>query len=546
MVRVSAGIGSVVGVPGGAPVGASVPVRGAEHAGGASEHLEQRAQLWKTASLGVGHGAAQPLVNGHGVAISVRCERMRHTKIVATLGPATSRAEEIRALIDAGVDVFRLNFSHGSHEAHGAVVQRIRAAADAAGRAIGILQDLSGPKIRTGRLEGGRPLLLTPGDGLRIAAGDFEGRPGRIATTYAGLVASVRPGDTLLLDDGHIELRVEDADGQEIVATVVDGGTLGEHKGINAPGVPLPAEGLTAKDLDDLRFGAEVGADLLAVSFVRRAADITTARAALREAGAGQTPIVAKLERPEALDDIEGILDACDAIMVARGDLGLELPLERVPGVQKRLTRLARQHGRPVIVATQVFESMRTEPRPTRAEVSDAANAVDDGVDAIMLAGETAVGDYPERAVRTLDTVLREAETLPSSSPVTLEHAGALAGHGRALCESAVTLAGHAHAAGIVALTRSGETARLLAALRPPAPIYAATDRVKVARRLALLWGVAPVMADLDGDPTSTAARIGADLVARGLIPASSVIVVVGVNPDLAPGPSNFLKVQRV
>jgi pyruvate kinase len=471
---------------------------------------------------------------------------MRHTKIVATLGPATSSAQHIRALIEAGVDVFRLNFSHGTHEAHGTMAQRIRTAADAAGRSIAILQDLSGPKIRTGRLEGGRAITLTPGDTLCIVAGDIEGRPGRIGTTYAGLVAAVRPGNTLLLDDGHIELRVESSDGDEVRATVVDGGPLGEHKGINAPGVALPAEGLTAKDLEDLRFGAELGVDLLAVSFVRRAADIVAARAALRHAGAGQTPIIAKLERPEALDDIERILDACDAIMVARGDLGLELPLERVPGVQKRLTRLARQHGRPVIVATQVFESMRTEPRPTRAEVSDAANAVDDGVDAIMLAGETAVGEYPERAVRTLDAVLREAETLPSVSAVALEHAGALAGHGRALCESAVTLAGHADVAAIVARTRSGETARLLAALRPPAPVYAATDRVKVARRLALLWGVVPVMADLDSDSTTTAARIGADLVARGLIPARSVIVVVGVNPDLTPGPSNFLKVQRV
>jgi len=448
---------------------------------------------------------------------------VRHTKIIATLGPATFSTEAIADLIGAGVDVFRLNFSHGSHEVHGQVVTRIREAADAAGRAIAIMQDLSGPKIRTGPLEGGGPVTLEAGDELRIGTGEFEGGASRVSTTYAGLATSVKPGDRLLLDDGHIELRVEESDGSEIRTTVIDGGELGEHKGINAPGVELPAEALSAKDLDDLRFGAEAGVDLLAVSFVRRAADLRQAREALRQAGAGLTPIVAKIERPEALHDIENILDACDAIMVARGDLGLELPLEQVPGVQKRLTRMAREHSRPVIVATQVFESMREEPRPTRAEVSDAANAVDDGVDAIMLSGETAVGKYPVRAVQTLDAVLREAEHLPSPLVVPLEKVGKLAGHGRALCESAVTLASHAQAAAIVALTRGGETARLLAALRPRAGIYAATDRTKVARRLSLLWGVVPVIAELGDDATATVARIGADLVARGAIAPASV-----------------------
>ncbi len=471
---------------------------------------------------------------------------MRHTKIIATLGPATSSAEAITELVAAGVNVFRLNFSHGTHESHGQVVTRIREASDAAGRPITILQDLSGPKIRTGALQGGKPLILAPGDQFVVGTGDFMGRQGRISTTYKGLAASVKPGDTLLLDDGHLELRVDESDGAEIRTTVIDGGELGEHKGINAPGVALPAGGLTVKDLDDLRFGAAVGVDMLAVSFVRRASDLREAREALHTTGAGLTPIIAKLERPEALIEIENILDACDAIMVARGDLGLELPLERVPGVQKQLTRMARAQSRPVIVATQVFESMRTAPRPTRAEVSDAAGAVDDGVDAIMLAGETAVGQHPVRAVQMLDAVLREAERLSPRSAVTLETVGKRAGHGRALCESAVTLATHAQASAIVALTRSGETARLLAAHRPRAPIYAATDRIKVARRLSLLWGVVPVLAALGDDATTTVKRIGADLVAKAAIAPSSVIVVVAVNPDLSPGPSNFLKVQRV
>jgi pyruvate kinase len=448
--------------------------------------------------------------------------------------------------VDAGVDVFRLNFSHGSHEVHGEAVKRIRAASKAAGRSLAILQDLSGPKIRTGALEGGRALTLEPGDELRIASGDFPGTTERISTTYDALAASVKLGDTLLLDDGHIELRVESSDGAEICTTVIEGGELGQHKGINAPGVELPTEALSTKDLADLQFGAKVGVDMLAVSFVRRASDLRQAREALSEAGAGLTPIVAKFERPEALSDIDNILDACNAIMVARGDLGLELPLERVPRVQKVLTRMARARGIPVIVATQVLESMRTKPRPTRAEVSDAANAVDDGVDAIMLAGETAIGEYPVRSVRTLDAVLREAESLPPTGSVLFDNTGPLAGHDRGLCESAVTLAARSRAAAIVALTRSGETARLLAALRPRAPVYAATDQSKVARRLSLLWGVVPVLTSLKGDATEDIARIGTDLVAKGAVAPSSVIVVVGVNADLAAGPSNFLKIQKV
>ena len=329
---------------------------------------------------------------------------MRRTKIIATLGPASASDAVIRELIDAGVDVFRLNFSHGTHDGHAAVIDRVRRASKESGRIVALLQDLSGPKIRTGKLRGGGPVPLKKGDVLTIAVGDFEGDAQRVSTTYADLPKGVHAGDSLLLDDGRIELRVTRVAGDEITTEVVDGGALGEHKGINMPGIELPTTGLTAKDLDDLRFGVGAGVDFIALSFVQSAAVLRQARDEVQQAGGQPIPLIAKLERPEAISRLEEILGESDAVMVARGDLGLELPIERVPRIQKEVTRWARALQVPVIVATQVLESMRTEPRPTRAEVSDAANAVDDGVDAIMLAGETAAGAYPVRAVQTLES----------------------------------------------------------------------------------------------------------------------------------------------
>jgi pyruvate kinase len=471
---------------------------------------------------------------------------VRQTKIIATLGPASSSDAVIRELIAAGVDVFRLNFSHGSHKSHGEVIARVRAAAADSRRCIALLQDLSGPKIRTGTLKDGKPLTLHAGETLVIEAGDFEGEAGRVSTTYADLAKSVHPGDPLLLDDGRIQLRVEETDGHTLRTTVVDGGVLGEHKGINAPGVTLPSVGLTAKDAEDLKFGVSQGVDFVALSFVQTAADMRQAREALRQAGAPDMPLIAKLERPEAVVHMEEILHESDAVMVARGDLGLELPLERVPRVQKEITRMAHALGIPVIVATQVFESMVKEPRPTRAEVSDAANAVHDRVDAIMLAGETAAGAYPTRTVQTLDLVIRDAEAMPIPSLPPVGDISVLSGHGRALCDAAVTLSDRGHASAIVAVTRGGKTARVLSALRPSVPIFAATDQEQVTRRLALTWGVVPVLADLSGGVSTVASRIGDELVTRDALPHGSVIVLVSVTPDLTRGPSNFLKIQTV
>ena len=478
---------------------------------------------------------------------------MRHTKIVATVGPATSTDAALKDLIAAGVDVFRLNFSHGEHAAHGATIKKIRRAADESRRCIAILQDLSGPKIRTGKLQGGTPITLAPGDELRIAAGDFVGGPGRVSTTYAELTRAAGPGDNLLLDDGRIHLRVDERGREELKTVVVHGGLLGEHKGINAPGVPLPAAGLTAKDEEDLAFGVRAGVDFIALSFVQSVEDLRQARAAVTRAGVPNLPLVAKLERPEALARLDEIIGACNAVMVARGDLGLEIPLEQVPRAQKEITRAARAAGIPVIVATQVLESMRTEPRPTRAEVSDAANAVDDGVDGIMLSGETAVGAFPVRAVQTLDLVIRDAEHMPQALDGgprrrAADFAGVrmVAGHGRAICQAAVTLADHGEAMAIVAVTRGGKTARVLSAMRPRAPIYAATDQPEISRWLALSWGVVPVLTDLSGDVDTAAARIGEMLADRRAVAPGSVIVLVSINPDLSRGNANFLKLLRV
>ena len=336
---------------------------------------------------------------------------VRRTKIIATLGPASDSQDGVDALIAAGVDIFRLNFSHGSHDTHEAVYSRIRSASGRAGRQVGVMQDLAGTKIRIGRLEAGAAVTLIPGATFRLATGAFVGDDGRVSMTFAGLARSVVPGNRLLLDDGRIELRVVKTDGTEIVTEVVHGGALGEHKGVNAPEVQFSESGLTEKDVEDLKFGLALGVDLVAVSFVQAASDLVDARTIADELGASVW-LVAKIERPQAVTDIDAILEVSDAIMVARGDLGLEIPLEHVPRVQKHLTRSARVHGVPVIIATQVLDTMRTEPRPTRAEVSDAANAVDDGVDAIMLTGETAAGQFPTESVEALDRIIRDAESI--------------------------------------------------------------------------------------------------------------------------------------
>jgi pyruvate kinase len=469
---------------------------------------------------------------------------VRHTKIIATVGPASSHPDLIAALIAAGADVFRLNFSHGSHEIHGAAIATIRRVAAEAGRHVAILQDLSGPKIRTGGIRHGGTLELTVGSRLDIRVGTGLGEPGTVFTTYAPLAAAVRPGDQLLLDDGKIALAVEHATPAVIATRVVDGGPLGAHKGINAPNVPLPPVGVTPKDEEDLRFGLAAGVDLVALSFVQTADDIARARAIAGAAGR-TIPIVAKLERPEAISRLDGISEAADALMVARGDLGLELPLEQVPQVQKRVLARGRERGIPVIIATQVLESMRTESRPTRAEVSDAAGAVDAGADAIMLSGETAVGAHPVRAVEILDAIIRDAESVPPvwTLPAPRHERP---DHLPSLCDAAVTLAARAEAEAIIAITRKGRTARLLSARRPRAPIYALTGRDAGARQLSLWWGVTPLVADLAAELDDIVAGAVQRLRHEAQLPAPATVVIVNGSPDLEQTGGNFVRLRRV
>ena len=468
---------------------------------------------------------------------------MRHTKIIATVGPASSDSAVLDELIAAGVDVMRLNFSHGTQADHAGAFDRIRAAASRADRHVAILQDLSGPKIRTGRLEGGKPIPLKKGQPLVVAIGDDIGRPGRVTTTYGELAIRVKKGDRLLLDDGKVELEVESASPEEIRTRVVDGGELGEHKGINAPHVPLRSD-ITEKDQRDLKFGLALGVDLVALSFVQSAEDILRVKALMAEEGRPKVPIVAKLERPEAIDRLDEILDAADAVMVARGDLGLEIPLERVPRVQKEILHKARASGVPVIVATQVLESMRTEPRPTRAEASDAAGAVDGGADAIMLSGETATGLYPVRSVEVLDAIIRDTESIEST--VGERRAGTAAvNHVRALCEAAVSLSRRSGAFGIVAVTREGQTAKVLSAIRPQAMIVGVTDSPDVARCLSLWHGVMPMLGALDGDTEQVITRVVEAAVKRIQAPDNATMIVVNTSVDLDRGSSNFVRIRR-
>ena len=463
---------------------------------------------------------------------------MRRTRILVTLGPATSTPEAIASLIAAGTDAFRLNFSHGTSDDHARMCRLIRDAATAVHRPIAVLQDLSGPKIRIGALAA--PILLRRGDALAIELGDGLGEPGRVTTTFDALFRSVRAGHRLLLDDGRIELEVTGAGPRRLDTQVITGGVLEGRKGINVPNATLRTPALTAKDLDDLRAGIAMGVDLVAQSFVQSADDVRAAKAAAAAAGAPDLPVIAKIEKPQAVEQIDDILAVADGLMVARGDLGIELPLETLPVVQDRLILAARKRGVPVIVATQVLESMRTAPRPTRAEVTDAAHAVGEGADAIMLAGETAVGQYPIESVAMLDAIIRHAESVPGWTPSVTPEGLVWSEHGRALCEAAVALADRARAAAIVAVTEAGKTARMLAALRPAAQILAATPNAATAARLALVWGVTPMVIE-----NAALATVRQALRADAALPDGAIVVYVSMHPVLGGDDANFLHVGR-
>ena len=467
---------------------------------------------------------------------------MRRTRILVTLGPATNSPERIRALIDAGADAFRLNFSHGTVDSHRESCRMIREAAAGASRTIAVVQDLAGPKIRIGTVAA--PLTLTPGATLVIEHGDGVGNGHRVFCIVDALFAAVEPGAHLLLDDGRIELEVVSRAPGRIESKVVTGGVLESNKGISAPGVALPISALTDKDRADLRAGVGMGVDIVSVSFVQSAADLRAARDAAAAAGAPDLGIIAKIEKPQAVQDLPAILAVADGLMVARGDLGVEMPLETLPAIQRTIIREARRHGVPVIVATQVLESMRESPRPTRAEVTDAAHAVDQGADAIMLAGETAIGAYPREAVLTLGRIIQEVERVPAEIDVVDEPAS-LSGatvHGRGLCEAAVALARRAGVDAIVAVTGGGRTARILAALRPQSRILAVTPNSATASRLALTWGVTPAVIPHPANLSD----IRQALVSQGLMQPGNVAVFVAVSETLEREHSNFMHVEAL
>jgi pyruvate kinase len=443
--------------------------------------------------------------------------KYRRTKIVATLGPSSSDEATLTRLIEAGVDVFRMNFSHGTHESHGKTYARARKAAESVGRPTAILADLSGPKMRVGEFPGGS-IPLEKGRRVTVTTRKVEGAPGLIPVTYEPLPREVKPGDRILLDDGGLILRILRAEGTEAEAEVEAGGELKSRKGLNLPGVALSVPSLTEKDRDDARFALGLGVDLLALSFVRRAADVEELKKVIAE-NEGRASVIAKIERPEALEDIDAILTASDGIMVARGDLGVELPPQKVPLVQIQLTDRARAKAKAVIVATQMLESMVEKPRPTRAEVSDVALAVRSGADALMLSAESAVGKYPVQAVEMMDTIARETEnylwevgafrdlTKPAATTPPLPAEDALA---RAMAQLSRDILARA----IVVISKSGRTAQVMSASRPAAPIVATSPDPSTCRKAGLLWGIIPrLVEEKDFDrPEELARRLSQDL----------------------------------
>ncbi len=411
---------------------------------------------------------------------------MRRAKIVCTLGPATSHYDDVLALVRAGMDMARLNLSHGTYVDHEESYFNVRKASDATGHAVGVLADLQGPKIRLGRFGQG-PVLLEKGAAFTITTEDVLGDGSVASTTYKGLPGDVRPGDSVLVDDGRVSLRVTQVDDVRVVTEVVVQGRVSDHKGLNLPGVAVSVPALSDKDADDLRWALRCGVDMIALSFVRRASDVEEVRRIMDEVGL-RLPVIAKIEKPQAVENLAEIIDAFDGIMVARGDLGVELPLEQVPLVQKQAVEMARRNAKPVIVATQVLESMITNPRPTRAEASDAANAVLDGADALMLSGETSVGQYPVEAVQTMARIIENTEDhgMDRIPPLgTRPHT-----HGGAITLAAAEVAELLDAKYMVTFTQSGDSARRMARLRSRIPLLAFTPVQAVRSQLALTWGV--------------------------------------------------------
>jgi pyruvate kinase len=467
---------------------------------------------------------------------------VRRAKIVATLGPATSSYEMIRAIIDAGVDVTRFNLSHGDYSEHDARWANVRKAADDAGRAVAILVDLQGPKIRLGKFSDG-PHDLAVGDTLNITTDEVVGTRDLVSTTFKGLTDDVTVGDQLLIDDGKVRVEVVSVDGPVVATRALVAGTVSNNKGINLPGVAVSVPALSDKDEADLRWGLQHGCDLVALSFVRNAADVTRVHEIMAEEGR-RVPVIAKIEKPQAVDNLEEIIDAFDGIMVARGDLGVELPLEAVPIVQKQAVELCRRMAKPVIVATQMLESMIENPVPTRAETSDVANAVLDGADAVMLSGETSVGKYPVAVVETMARIVESTEDhgLERIKPV----AARPRTQGGIITLAAEEVAEFVEAKYICLFTESGDTARRMSRLRPGIPMMAFTVDPEIRRRMALTWGIQSSLVEHVAHTDLMFIQVDEYFLRTGLAAEGDKVVVISGSPPGIAGSTNDIRVHKI
>jgi pyruvate kinase len=465
----------------------------------------------------------------------------RRGKIVCTLGPATGTDESVRALVEAGMDVARMNFSHGDYSDHKASYDRVRAASDSTGRAVGVLADLQGPKIRLGRFADG-PTYWADGETVRITVCDCAGNHDRVSTTYKQLAQDALPGDRVLVDDGNVGLVVQHIDGDDVVCTVTEGGPVSNNKGISLPGMSVSAPALSEKDVEDLEFALHLGVDMVALSFVRSPSDVELVHEVMDRVGR-RVPIIAKLEKPEAIDNLEAVVLAFDAVMVARGDLGVELPLEEVPLVQKRAIQMARENAKPVIVATQMLESMIEHSRPTRAEASDVANAVLDGADALMLSGETSVGKYPLAAVQTMARIICAVEENSTAAPPLTHVPRTKRG---VISYAARDIGERLDAKALVAFTQSGDTVRRLARLHTPLPLLAFTPLPEVRSQLAMTWGtetfIVPIIQTTDG----MIRQVDKSLLTLGRYKRGDLVVIVAGAPPGTVGSTNLIHVHRI
>lgn len=465
----------------------------------------------------------------------------RRAKIVCTLGPATDNDVMVKALVEAGMDVARMNFSHGDYADHQASYARVRKASEETGRAVGILADLQGPKIRLGRFKDG-PAEWANGETVRITVADCEGTHDRVSTTYKQLAQDAKPGDRMLVDDGKVAVIVEHIDGDDVVCTVTEGGPVSNNKGLSMPGMAFSVPALSEKDIADLEFALKLGVDMVALSFVRSPSDVELVREVMDRVGR-RVPVIAKLEKPEAVANLEAIVVAFDAIMVARGDLGVELPLEEVPLVQKRAIQIARENAKPVIVATQMLESMIENSRPTRAEASDVANAVLDGADAVMLSGETSVGKFPLEAVRTMARIICAVEE-GSSSPPPLTHVprskrGVISYAARDIGE-------RLEAKALVAFTSSGDTVRRLARLHSHLPLLAFVTAPEIRSQMALTWGAETFVVEHKDNTDDMIRQVDHEMLAMQRFERGDLVIIVAGAPPGTVGSTNLIHVHRI